>query len=255
MNWLPEEGAIWLISGELGSGKTAAGVELAYDLLSIGGWVFTNVKIYVEAIRDRLASEGLEFAEERLVFLQGRNMREFYWQLKRGEAGCPVMALVDEADLDWNARNTHDKEKRPTEEFLNLIKMARKLDIWFVFVAQDGLDMDSQVRRKFTVEVVCRSLKHEQIFGIPCPIPAYVRIRWKVYRGLAHHKIGAPEWFFHLRAWGLFESKALLGEKAEDFAKFGQARRTRLKKIERTAKGFTWVHGLAAAVVVILCVW
>lgn len=248
MSWLPTEGRIEAVTGELGGGKTAFGVEQAYDLLCTGGYCFSNVEVYPDKIAERMAGERLVYQPERFVSLKGANMKDFHTQLKRGVEGAPVMALVDEADLDLSDRNYRET----SEEFINFIKMVRKLDIWLVFIAQDANDMDKKVRRKFTIETNCRNMKHEEFLGMPFPIPLYCRVRWKVYQGRCHHRIGSAQWMLKQKAWGLYNSKALLGEKAQVFEKLGQVRATRLERIV-TKNPYGLAAGAAAFVSSLLC--
>jgi hypothetical protein len=245
---IPNEGKAEIITGELGSGKTACGVEMAYELLCMGGWVFTQVRIHVEEVRKRMASEGLEFDPERLVLLSG-SLANFHRQIKRGADGEVVMALIDEAHLEFNAKDYRDTSR----ELLDFITLARKLDIWVVFISQDANNVDKQVRRMFAVETACRSLKEERLFdAIPFPIPAYARVRFKVYQGKAHHKISSEWHWFRLPSWGLFDSKALLGAKADEFSKMVVARRTKLKRVARPASDYA--PAIAGFLAALLCV-
>lgn len=247
---IPREGKIEIVTGDLGSGKSAFGVEEAYTLLLRGGTVFTNVEMFPDAIAARMLKEhNLIFDPARLVHLQGASMKEFHKQLKRGSDGEVVMALVDEASLDFNARDWRET----SDELLNFIVLVRKLDIWLVFILQDGNDLDKQLKRKVTVEVACRSLKEERLFGMPFPLPYYCRVRYKIQNGRAHHKIGDAEWVLKPPAWGLYNSKALLGAKAEEFEKMERVKRVPLAK--GATKGIPMWPSIAAAsaVIIILC--
>jgi hypothetical protein len=244
---IPNEGKVEIVTGDLGGGKTAYAVEMAYEQLASGGWVFTNIEILADKVRERLASEGLVFVEERLVFLQGDNMKAFYTQLRRGSDGEVVMCCVDEAHFDLNARNWKDT----SEELIQFITLCRKLDIWLIFVTQDANDIDKQVRRKITVEVACRNLKEERIFGgIPFPVPVYFRVRFKMFQGRPHHKIDS-EFYFRSPAWGLYRSKALLGSKAQVFAGMAVGKRERLARVQQT--GCDWLPLAACVAAFLIC--
>jgi hypothetical protein len=239
---IPREGKIEIVSGDLGGGKSAYGVECAFELLLAGGTVFTNIEMFPDKIAERMREQyRLEFDPSRLIQLQGQSMKDFHKQLKRGADGEVVMALIDEASLDFNARDYRET----SDELLNFIVLVRKLDVWLVFVLQDGNDLDKQIRRKVTVEVACRNLKEEQILGMPFPLPVYCRVRYKIMQGRKHHKLGSSEWLLKLPAWGLYNSKALLGAKALEFEKMEVCHRQKLRRVE--VKETPWWPAMAAA--------
>lgn len=260
----PKEGQLECVTGDLGGGKSAYAVELIYEHVARGGWAFTNIEVFPDEnhphpaakddnFRKRLASEGLEFDPQRLVRLQGDSMAGFHKQLKRGSEGELVMAVIDESQLDIH---TKDRGAGNKDELYNFIAMCRKLDIWCIFIAHDANEIDVNVRRKITIETTCRNLKNETILGMPFPIQVYFRVQFKLFQGRSHHKIGA-EYFRKSPAWGLYNSKALLGAKAQQFETLEVARAGRLKRIKREDPSLVWN---AAAIVgavtagIILCV-
>jgi len=261
-----DTGKVEAITGDLGGGKSALGVERLYEHIARGGWGFTNIEVFPDSsyphpdakkdnFKDRLASEGLEFVPERLVRLEGNTMSGFHRQLKRGSEEMSVMCVIDESQLDLHtkdrSRGQGDEEK---DELYNFIAMCRKLDIICVFIAHDANEIDVNVRRKITVETTCRNLKEQTILGgLPFPLPLYFRVSFKLYQGKVHHKI-ASDWYLKSPAWGLYNSKALLGAKAQVFASMAVARAGRLKRLKRP-EGFGWAEAIAAAIVVFLCVF
>jgi len=212
------------VTGTLGAGKTAFTVEQMYDHLCRGGWVFTNVEVFHDekhphpmALRDnfkqRMAKDGYVFQPERLVVLTG-NARTFHEHIKRGTANCVVLLVIDEAGLDLNSRDWAQTEKPQ----LAFNTMARKLDIRLLYITQDANDVDKQIRRKADTIYVCRNLKNLRILGVvPIPIPLYIRVRFDNTRGDKPRKMDF-DLAFKSKAWGLYNSDAMVGSSATQFA-------------------------------------
>jgi hypothetical protein len=262
------------ITGELGGGKSALGVEYMYEHVARGFWAFSNIEFFrdekhestdpkvVEAaqrdnFRKRLALEGLELDPERVQRLEGNSMEHFHKQLRRGEENAPVLAVVDESQLDFHNDDRHAKKNdAAAKETYNFLAMCRKLDIWCVFIAHDAMEIDINGRRKFTTETTCRNLKQEKLFGVMAfPWPVYFRVKFKLFNGRVHHKLSS-DFLCTLPAWGLYNSKALLGEKAQVFANMPVARSQRLKRIQPAGGVNAWtVPAVAGAVAAAACVW
>ena len=257
------------ITGELGGGKSALGVEYIYEHVARGYWAFSNIECFPDEnhphpaakhdnFKKRLASEGLEFDPSRLNRLEGDTLDCFEKQLRRGEEGAPVLAVVDESQLELHTDDRHEQStKEKKKQLYNLMAMARKLDIWFVFIAHDAGEIDFNCRRKFTTETTCRNLKQERLFGaLPFPFPVYFRVKFKLFNGRVHHKLSS-DFMFRCPSWGLYNSKALLGSKAQVFANMPVARAQRLKRIKPQLSGAglwtaaAWA-GAAAAVAAIV---
>ena len=172
-------GFIEMVTGTLGGGKTSLAVERIYEHLCKGGWVYTNIECYPDKIAERMAQIGLEFDPQRLVILQG-DAREFHKHVKRGTADSLVMVAIDEAGLEINSRDWGKTEKPQ----LAFNTMARKLDIWLVYISQDANDVDKQIRKKADTIWVCRNMKKLKIWGVfPFPLPFYFRVRFDNTRG------------------------------------------------------------------------
>lgn len=262
-----DQGKLEAVTGDLGGGKTAYAIERAYEHIARGGWVQTNIEFFpdenyahpgakLDNFKKRLAEEGLEFDPARLVRLEGDSMAGFHRQLMRGSEEMTVLVIIDEAQLDLHTkdRSKGQKGEETKDELYNFVAMCRKLDIELLFIAHDANEIDVNIRRKISVETTCRNLKEQRIFGgLPFPLPFYFRVRFKLYQGKVHHKIDS-DFFLKSPAWGLYNSKALLGAKAQVFANMKVARATRLNRIKRPA-GFGWAEAAAAAVAAFLCVF
>lgn len=234
-------GFIELVTGTLGGGKSAFAVERIYEHLKRGGWVFTNVECYPDKIAERLARDGYVFDPERLVMLQG-DAREFHRVIRRGTSDSLVMLVIDEAGLELNSRDWAKTDK----DQLAFNTMARKLDIWLVYISQDANDVDKQIRKKADTIWVCRNMKKLKIWGfIPFPLPFYFRVRFDNTRGTKPQKMDS-ELLLRSPAWGLYNSDAMVGLVAQKFSGMRSVEASPLKRISRPPKPVEFSPALAA---------
>ncbi|MBI2513545.1 MAG: AAA family ATPase [Opitutae bacterium] len=238
-------GKIWAVTGTLGGGKTTLGAEVALIHLRGGGWMFTNVAFFADRVREWMAEGGRKFDPSRLVMLTGE-LSEFHKQVFRGTPEQPVLVLIDEASLDFNARDYRDTSR----DLLAFVNFVRKLDIHLVFITQRFEDLDKQFRARVAELFVCRNMKALKIWGIiPCPLPFYFRVRFDNTRGNGRPVKLDSEVVFRSWAWGLFDSNALTGKGHEQFLAMQTAHASPLEKIERPAKPSAsplWPYLLAA---------
>ena len=234
-------GFIELVTGALGGGKSAFAVERIYDHLKRGGWVYTNIECWPDKIAERLASQGYVFAPERLVILNG-DARDFHRVIKRGTKDSLVMLAIDEAGLELNARDWAKTDK----DQLAFNTMARKLDIWLVYISQDANDVDNQIRKKADTIWVCRNMKKLKIWGfIPCPLPFYFRVRFDNTRGTKPQKMDS-EMLLKPSSWGLYNADAMVGLVAQKFSGMASVEAAPLKRIPKPRAQFRFSPPFAA---------
>lgn len=242
MSFLPTEGKVECLTGDLGSGKSACAIWRAFLHLERGGVVYTNIEVYPDKIAERLLQSGLVFQPERLRTLPTGSLVGFEMMIQRGCAGMPVMILLDEAQFDFTA-----SEKAAWEQkLLQFLALARKLRLYIVFICHNMAELKIGIRRKITVETVCRNLKEERIAGIPFPIPFYFTVSFKVLMGVSRHRLES-DWFWKLPAWGLYNSYALLGDKAQEYAALPEAESGRLQRVPRNNSGLVYFFASAAS--------
>lgn len=213
-------GYIEIVSGTLGGGKSMYAVEEGYKHLKKGGFWYTNIEVHPEMVAEQMRFEGLIFDPQRLVRLDGKTIRGFIDQIKRGTSKSPVMVTLDEAHLEWNARDYQSTRKNEGDrDMLNFITMVRKLDIILYFITQSAEDIDKQLRKKAAYMTLCRNFKGFRFLNmIPCPIPIMSRTRWDISVGNSK-PIRLWGNFFFRQKWvsEMYNSDALLGACADRF--------------------------------------
>jgi len=233
------------VTGDLGGGKSALAVWRAFLHLERGGVVYTNIEVWPDKVAERLLESGLEFDRSRLRSLPTDSLVDFQKLIERGSAGMPVMILLDEAQFDFTA-----SEKTAWEnKLIQFLALARKLRLYIVFICHNMAELKIGIRRKITVETVCRNLKEERIGGIPFPIPFYFTVSFKVLMGVSRHRIDS-DWFWKLPAWGLYNSYALLGDKAMEYAALPVASTGRLKRVPQDHSSYAYAASAAVAAIV-----
>ncbi|WED66830.1 zonular occludens toxin domain-containing protein [Synoicihabitans lomoniglobus] len=256
-------GLIEIIAGTLGGGKSMCAAERAYWHLERGAYCFTNVEMFPDKIEQRMAERGYKYDPERLTILDGKSLRDFHRQISRGTADSQVLVMLDEAHLEWNSRDYQSTRKDPRDrEMLTFITLCRKLDIILLFITQSPEDIDKQLRKKANLLWMCRNFRHYKIMGlIPFPIPVFTRVCFDIAVGNAkpvkqHSEVFLrPSW-----ACELYNSDALLGEAADQFANMKVVSASPLERIpkrkrvkKRKPSTIGWAEGLLIVSSCVLC--
>lgn len=231
-------GWIEIVSGTLGGGKTMAVAEKLYDWLKRGAYVFTNIEMHKDKIAEQMYRDGYVFEPERLTLLDGRTIKGFISQIKRGDQSCPVVVAIDEAHLEWNARDYQQmKSDSQSKDMLNFITMVRKLDIVLYFITQSPEDIDKQLRKKAAYLTMCRNFRGFKIWNlVPFPFPIMTRVRFDISVGnprpvrLEGHFFFRPKW-----VCDLYNSDALLGVEASKYSNMETAHASPLRRVVRSS--------------------
>ncbi len=214
-------GYVKIITGLLGGGKSYfASVIRGYEHLKAGGFLYTNVEMYPDVIAECMERDGKVFDPERLVLLDGKCVKGFESQIKRGTPDMPVMVVLDEAHLEWNSRDYQQTRKDPAQKkMLTLNTLARKLDLALYYITQNYSDVDKQIRGKASGLITCRNLFRKPLIGfIRIPYPIFLFNFYEFNE--SHGKPFKVDWDLKIldkRKCRMYNSDALLGEDAKDF--------------------------------------
>lgn len=226
-------GFVELITGTLGGGKTLYSVERAFAHAAAGGYVYSNIPmVHDEWAKAMAARHGRVFDRSRINVLTTEQTMEFHLHVPRGTHARAVMVIIDEAGLEFNARDW----AKTSKEILAFNTYARKLDIQLLYVSQQSGDVDKQFRGKCRCEWQCRNLFNTRLFGvIQLRIPLLSRVCYDTTKGkreyLCHDVVTSPRW-----VWPLYDSDALTGRGKALIGDIQQVSGDELPRVVRPAR-------------------
>ncbi len=138
---------IEVFEGRLGGGKTYTAVYRMLGHLIRGGTVCTNVELKWDGIAELAKTRhGVILEREQLILLEDWQITEFFKYTPSGTADMPVLVVLDEVHIHFNARDyaATDKNFRETLVFLT---QSRKVATDVIFISQSILNIDSQFAR------------------------------------------------------------------------------------------------------------
>jgi hypothetical protein len=162
---------IEVFEGRLGGGKSYSAVVRMVDVLRRGGVVCTNVEVVWDAIKAYIASNwGLVVEDDQLIKLDEKQIGLFHHHTPSGTPDMPVLVVIDEAHLIFNARDysTTDKLYRETLTFLT---QSRKVATDVIFISQSALNIDKQFARLVQYIWRFRDLSKWKIPGLGITYP------------------------------------------------------------------------------------
>jgi zona occludens toxin (predicted ATPase) len=171
---------IEVFEGRLGGGKTYSAVSRMVAHLAAGGVVCTNVDLLWPGIVKLVADRwGFELEDSQLIRLEDHQVYEFHKYTPSGTPDLPVLVVLDEAHIHFNARDyaTTDKNYRETLIFLT---QSRKVSTDVIFISQSIFNIDSQFARLVQYIWRFRDLAKWKIpgLGIGCPFKGILAVQF-----------------------------------------------------------------------------
>ncbi len=138
---------IELYEGRLGGGKTYSAAVRMVDHIRRGGIICTNVELIWPAIKSYIADRfGLIAEDSQFIPLADNQIGLFHRFTPSGTPELPVLVVIDEAHLTFNARDFAQTDKL-YRETLTFLTQSRKVNTDVIFIAQSVLNMDKQFMR------------------------------------------------------------------------------------------------------------
>jgi|GEM_PF-3211739 len=155
--------AIEIFEGRIGSGKSYAAVRKIAAHLADGLTACTNIAINWQGLVAFVANEyGVEIQPEQLIDLQDVDIGEFHRVTPMGSPGAPVLVVLDECHLAFNARDWNQTSR----ELLAFLTQSRKQDTDIVFISQSAENIDKQFRRLVQYVWRFRDLRKTTVPGL-----------------------------------------------------------------------------------------
>lgn len=149
-----------IFDGTPGQGKTFCAMALRIlPHLAAGGYVVTNVEIVPDGIAKYLKERhGVTFNPDRLRFLSQDEVGSFFEHTPKGTKECPVMVVLDEIHLWFNARDWAKNDANLRQTFVNATQ-HRKYNLDITLISQHIANIDAQFIRLVAKLVRFRNLK------------------------------------------------------------------------------------------------
>ncbi len=162
---------IELYEGRLGGGKTYSAAVRMVDHVRRGGIVCTNVELIWSNFKKYISDlYGLEAEDDQFIPLREEQVGLFHRFTPSGTVELPVLVVIDEAHLVFNARDFAQTDKL-YRETLTFLTQSRKVNTDVIFIAQSVLNMDKQFMRLVQFIWRFRDLAKWKIPGLGIPYP------------------------------------------------------------------------------------
>jgi hypothetical protein len=171
---------IEIFEGRLGGGKSYSAVYRMVCHLARGGVVATNVEVLWSGLRDCVAQKfGVEIEESQLIKLEDDQVYAFHKYTPSGTPDLPVLCVLDEAHIHFNARD-HATTDRLYRETLVFLTQSRKVATDVIFISQSALNLDRQFARLVQYIWRFRDLAKWRIpgLGIMCPLKGILCVQF-----------------------------------------------------------------------------
>jgi zona occludens toxin (predicted ATPase) len=162
---------IELYEGRLGGGKTYSACVRMVDQVARGGLIATNIEIIWDKFSEYIENKFNVVPErDQFISLQDEQIGLFHRFTPSGTAELPVLVVIDEAHLTFNARDFAQTDKL-YRETLTFLTQSRKVNTDIIFIAQSVLNMDKQFMRLVQFIWRFRDLAKWKIPGLGIPYP------------------------------------------------------------------------------------
>ena len=134
---------IEIFQGRIGGGKTYNAVIRMAAHMNRGGHVFTNIELKWDGF-DKLCRKSFKFIpkSEQFHVLTTEQIPSVHKCIAAGSMNCPVLVVVDEAQLWFNSRNW----AKTDTGLLTFLTQSRKVSVDMIFITQAASNIDRQFR-------------------------------------------------------------------------------------------------------------
>jgi hypothetical protein len=239
---------ISLVTGKIGSGKTLYCVGLVIKHLAKGGTIYTNINLDLEAVARLVRRRHRRIIRpEQVQYIDLVECEKWQELIKWGTPALPVLVLLDEIHLFFNARDWA-KTQSLHKSMLSFLSQSRKAAVDVVFIAQVATTLEKQFRVQCEWEFYCRKLK-----DIPIPLFGNLPIdrMLLVQRDMESEKpISRKVVAYDRQLWPCYDTRAFLDKEMREAAeRFQRVEPFKLEKVPVISK-----RTLAAVAVAFLAV-
>jgi hypothetical protein len=135
---------IEIFQGRIGGGKTYNAVLRIASHAAKGGHVFTNIELHPQGfvkLCEAKFRQTINF-DEQIHYLGIDQISCFNKHIASGSPDVPVLVVIDEAHLWFNARQW----SKADPNFLTFLTQSRKVQVDVIFITQSMATIDKQLR-------------------------------------------------------------------------------------------------------------
>jgi len=159
---------IEIFEGLLGGGKTFSAVDRILKHIGKGFFVVSNIRLNWEKVAAYcLEKWSVQVDRAQYVFLEQDQVFEFHKHVFAGRPDAPVLLVIDEAHLFFNARDW----AKTSRAILELNTQVRKLHLHMILITQNRLNLDKQFLRMVQFFVLFRDMQKIKIPFLPFHYP------------------------------------------------------------------------------------
>lgn len=169
-----------------------------------------NFMIYWDRIKEwALKLDGTVLEDDQILTVKASDTYRFHELTPQGTSELPVMAILDEAHMQLNARDWNDTSKRA---FFNWLTQSRHDDVDVIFISQHQHNVDKQIARLCTYVTNIRNMATWKIAGLGC-IP-WRKNSFRVNQYDQDGKTLLESWYIpkDKKVFKCYESKAMRGK-------------------------------------------
>lgn len=143
--------SIMAFIGDIGSGKTVTAVDRGIEYMARGGLLVSNITLKMDGVQKRARRKyGVEIDPSQYIKLDPDDLAGEFWRLiPGGTREKPTLAIFDEIQDHYNARDTLQKDRKVgsgVRRVLDFLTKSRKLHVDVIFVSQAISNVDKQWR-------------------------------------------------------------------------------------------------------------
>jgi len=198
-----------IFEGKLGGGKTYSAVERIWFHLLKGGVLYTNIKLNWDVVKQAaFDKKGLSLQDIQYGYLDNDKIGHFPKFLTPGTDDLPVLCVIDEAHLFFNARDW----KQTGRDVMEFLTQTRKVMVHMILITQSQLNLDKQFVRM--VQYVWRFRDMQKfkfpLLGLGWPLPQILQVCFDATdpKHIMHREFKMKDKFI----FSLYTSKDLLKE-------------------------------------------
>lgn len=233
---------IKIVEGKVGAGKSVYAVRETIEQCAKGGYTCTNIEMkrgpFISYLR---RNHQLYVRSSQLIELgECENIVDWWQDIPAGSLECPILVIIDETHLEFNARNwQHTRDVH--SEMMDFLTQSRKVHVNIIFITQDQATIDKQMRTQAERVVSCRNMTDLEVPVLKAKLFNSI---WYTERSSSNKDLiyKKEKWRIDSEVFEVYNSFALLSSSMKEWLEGReQLGRVKLRKVSFLRK---WIYKL-----------